>query len=383
MRFRLATAALAVVALQVFAGGAASADDDPVLIGDSDDVTLTSQDDGGATATVTLQNQGPVPVTVGVALGAAAAPGCKVDVPDGATIAGHRQQAVELTFSAACDPDRDAGTDFTVRAGTASFDLHAEPPAAPDPNWVVVMLIYVVSALVSALVLAVAWLAWPQDLLRRVNSIRMPLPGLDADWKFSDSWAANATVVTALFAGLFGAKEVTTALLGDGADTLLAIALVSAAVSVGLVGLSPMLLQGLRVRSDGEDAKADGEARKLTGDLPAGLYVTPRGLLVAAFCTLTATAGQLSSLLYAVMDTDFGDDVLLAAVGAVGWIALVWYAFHATQQNLTTGAALPPPPEPAAGLGEEVANLGYTPSPATVVVVSAPAPAPRRPSGML
>ena len=286
-------------------------------------------------------------------MGSVADKDCTITSPaeDKATeVDGHRQQKVTITFAEACDPDRKDGTDFTVHAGSATFDLHADPPKTPDPNWIAVLVIYGVAAVVSALVLAYAWGSWTKPVTSPTKNFTMVLPALDANWKFSDSWAANATVVTAVFTGVFGAKEVTNALLGeDSATNLLAVALVSAALALGLVGVSPMVLQGFRRRiDDAEDAVQPPAPRPAVKAIPAGLYVTPRALVFAAFFTLTGTVGQLSSLLFALMRTDFGSDILMGILGGIAAVLIFWYAIKATDQNLTTGAA-PPVADPPTG----------------------------------
>lgn len=341
----VAASAALFLGFQVAGAWPAAADDSPVLIADADKVTLTVKDGGGATASVTLENQGPSDVEVKVNEGSGAADNCAITPPDDATLKAHRQQKMTFTFSEACDPERKEGTDFTVIAGESEFDLHADPPTKPDPNWGFVFLAFLAAAVVSAIVLAVSWIRWKEPVSRAGSkTFRMALPGLDASWKFSDSWAANATVVTAVFAGIFGAKDVTTALLGDGATDLMAVALVSAAAAVGLVGVSPMVLQGLRQRLGPEGAKTEG-GKPLSKDMAEGLYVTPRALIFAAFFTLTGTIGQLVALLYALIETDFGDDMWMGVVGLGAAALIVWYAYEATDQNLTTGATLAPPDE--------------------------------------
>ena len=172
----------------------------------------------------------------------------------------------------------------------------------------------------------------------------MPLPGLDATWKFADGWATNATVLTTLVTAVFGADKVTEALLGEGeTPDVLAVSLVVSALSLGLVGLSPMIVQVLRRRCPGMPATKD-QGKAVTGSVPSGLYVTSAGLLVGAVVTLTATFGQLASILLAVLDTDFATDGFIQAIGVISGLVLLGYAVVSTHQNLTTGAT-PPPPE--------------------------------------
>jgi hypothetical protein len=360
--------------LSVILGFPAAADDAAVLVADKDrKVTLTGADDGTATAAVTLANPADATPNVQVTPKSSAVDGCTID-PDPEILEPHQQQNITLTFSAACDIDREAGTAFTLTVGGGDpFEMHANPPTEPSPNWAAMGLIYLGAAVLALTLLFSSYKAWKPPLSRYQGGRhpRMSLPGLAASWKFSDSWAANATVITALFTGVFGADKVTVALLGkEGSTDLLAVALVSAAISVGLAGLSPMLLQMLRERFDEQpevpappgpnDAtqKARADPEFIAGTTPADLYVTPIGLIAAAVLTLTSTAGQLATILYSVVETDFAEDWILYLIGFLSLVLLGAYAWINTQQNLTTGATLakyqqPKPPAPDAAVGTE------------------------------
>lgn len=406
MQGRIAAAFLFAAGLCLLTGGSAGADDAAVLVNDSGKVTLTAADDGEATADVTLQNQGPEALPVAVTAATGAATGCDIEASP-ATVPAHRQQKVTLTFDADCQPRRTTGTNFTVTAGGLAFDLHADPPKDPDPDWGDVALAYGYALFGSAVVLLIAWFGWraPTTPGPRTKDLRMSLPGLEASWKFTDSWAANATVLTALFTGLFGTDKVTNALIGEDASTnLLAVALVSAAVSVGLAGLAPMVLQMLRRRFDEVPPVLASDGAALTGKTAADLYVTPLGLLGAGLLTLTATAGQLGSILLALGKTDFATDSALVLVGILAGLVLIGYGLLATWQNLTIGATLSPPEEAKAAddavrsavreAVEAAAEApgrtyaeGVAPAPPVIVVAAAPsvspAPVVRRPAAIL
>lgn len=318
---------------------AAAGDGDVVLVSDTGKVTLIDSGDGEGTAGVTLHNQGATDLPVTAEAGEGAAEGCQISATEGSPIPSYRQQTVTLTFSADCGIDRAEGTNFTVMAEGSSFELHANPPSQADPDWVAVALAYVIAAAVALVILLAAVSTWMSSRPKGTFTWTSPLPGLSDSWKFSDSWAANATVVTALFAGVFGVQGAAEALLGESASKdVLAVAIVTAAASLGLTGLSPMLLQALRKRSLGFE-----EVRSETGEVispkvePAWL-VTPLGLFVASLFTLTGTAGQLGSILWAVKETEFGQDWAMWTLGAVGAVGLAWYAWQTTRQSLDTGA---------------------------------------------
>lgn len=340
MHVRTTVVVALILGVQLIAAGPAPADDGPVLVADTGTVALTAKESGEATGSITLQNQGSTDATVTVATKANVPSGCTI-TPVDATLKEHRQQKLTLTFAAACN--REQGIDFIVTVGGVPFELHADKPKMPNPNWWAVVLSYLLVGLASIVVLTAAWNHWEPPRNRGDKDYDLTLPGLEASWKFTDSWAANATVLAALFTGIFGTKEVTTALLGEDASNLLAIALVAAAVSVGLAGLSPMVLQGFRRQAEKVDEQKDEHGTTTAPEIPAGLYVTPRALTFAAFFTLTATAGQLAALLYAMGANDYWPDWASWVVGGLGGYVLGWYAVKATLQNLTTGATLPAP----------------------------------------
>jgi len=371
----LAIAAVALIAGSICSGFAAPAiAQDAVLVSDNREVTLVEGDNNTATSTVTLTNPTTDTPTVTAEPMSSAQVGCKI-AADPERLEPLQQQKVTLKFSAACDVDREEGIEFKLTVGEGPpFNVQANPSKQPSPNWIVVGGIYVVAAILAFLFLLRATQKWtpPDTRWKEADKFRMSLPGLSATWKFADSWAANATVVTALFTGLFGTEKVTIAILGEeGSTDLLALALVSAAISVGLAGLSPMVLQMLRKRFDRQgpvppkppagSRVQDLNLKHIAGPTPANWYVTPWGLIAAAVLTLAATVGQLASILYGLLQTDFAEDWILIVVGLVGLALLGGYAWTNTQQNLTIGATLAAPeekgPSPAAGGEKDAAIL--------------------------
>jgi hypothetical protein len=358
--------------------GQAAADDSPVLIEEGNEVTM-SVADGTAMVTVTLENQSKRQLQVGARPGKGARPGCGITPVGPTTLRPHRQQKFTFALNSGCEPDRPRGTNVVIQAGGGKFAIHANPPlvdgpddgAPPDtgtgtgtgtgsdpagsetatsisPDWGEVGVIYLVAFVTSTVVLVGAFFSWTEPVERAgERRMRMSLPGLAASWKFSDSWAANVTVITAIFTGLFGADKVATELLGsEAAKSVLAIAIVSAAISVGLTGTGPMLLQALRGEFAERPPNMDGAGKPTTVATPPGFYITPVGLLSAAVVTLTATSGQLATILIAVLETDFGDDKILVAIGIVAGMTLLGYAVATTRQTLTVGATLGKPSPP-------------------------------------
>ena len=314
--------------------GSEAAQDGIVLV-TAEDITLSAGEAGTASAKITLLNATSAEPMVSFD---PQTDGCELKSPtDALKLEALTQESFTLTLKAGCDIDQTKGQDVSVMLDEAeAFMVHLDPPAEASPNWAAVRTSYGYAALGSFVLLSGAWLIWPRWYTGASSwkKLNVPLPGLAASWKFTDSWASNATVLTAVFAGIFGSKDIVAIIVGEGASELVSIALVTAAVSLGLAGISPMLLQSLRKRVSTQ-----------IGDTKPGLYVTPGGLLVAALFTLTATAGQFGSLVYAVHGSDLWGDWAVAAAVA-GFALLAIYAVVATRQNLSTGIK-PPPPEEA------------------------------------
>jgi hypothetical protein len=374
---RVTLAAALVAAFQLISVEAAFADNQVVLVATDDHIQMEVSDDGQLTADVTLINNGATPVSLDPSLTDGTPSGCNVEKP-GEQLTEHRQATFKLSFSG-CPKDQDIH--IAVAVGGQTFRLTADAPKSADPNWLF-LLSFLGAAAVAGLVL------WRRYKTRtspanRAKTKSMSLPGLAPTWTFKDSWAANATVITAAFTGLFGTKEVTTSLLGDDATNVLASALVSAAISIGLAGLSPMILQALRHQFAKEDLDGDKT-------IQAGLYVTPLGLLIAGVITPRSTGGQLAVVVFSLLSTDFLADWTIIVAGFLAAALLIWYAWKSTQQNLDTGAQ-PPEPEAKTPTPEQTrtmldqAGLAGAGQPPTLVpvMINVPERRPVRPAAIL
>lgn len=219
-----------------------------------------------------------------------------------------------------------AGAVLTIAGAgpAAAAGSKAAKTPAPPPDWHMLMW-FVYAGLVALIVVGGTVLFWVSGRHGPRRSLRMSLPGLTASWSFTDSWASNATVVTALFTAVFGSKDVTTLILGKQQTTqVLTVVMVAAAIAVGLAGLGPMVLQALRNET---------------------VEVTPLGLLFAGTLTLTATAGELAVVVLSLRHTPVGSWWVYGA-GLAGAALLVWYAVVATLQNLRTGRPVKPKAHP-------------------------------------
>lgn len=304
--------------------------DGTVLVSDDDHLKLSATGDK-LTGTLSVSNDSDASVPITVTPGGGAA-GCRI-TPSPESVAARRQSAITLTFTG-CKPE--ASTRLVMEVGSQRFDLVADPEG-PSPDFRV-LFAFPAAAVFGALVVGLAWRSSGADVPRSSGGVQM-LPGLAATWKFTDSWASNATVITAAFSGVFGAKEVAAVVLGSKSDAVVSLAIVAAAVAVGLVALGPMLVQAARTWTDTRPETKDGGSVTRRA-VPSGYYVTPLGLFLGGAVTLAGTVGQLVVLLIAVRGVISGTVSVAIGVLAVGVVA--WYAAASTRQSLRAGSDLSP-----------------------------------------
>lgn len=97
------------------------------------------------------------------------------------------------------------------------------------------------------------------------------LPGVDAKWSFTDSWATSVSTIGTLVVALLAASDVLTALLGDKPEAFLANVLVAGAIAAFFTGAAPLV------------TKAVGKSTK----------PCVGGVLAGGVLTMTGVAGQL------------------------------------------------------------------------------------------
>jgi hypothetical protein len=163
------------------------------------------------------------------------------------------------------------------------------------------------------------------ELIGFRDRFKMKLPSLGADWKFSDSWASNVTILSGAFAAIIGSGSVVEALVGAEDKDVIAVALVASVVSAAFVGAAPLLL-------------------KIVG--PAD-QVTCCGLTLASVATVTGALGQLTVLALLALKLDLkGFEWFIGGTGAVAVILLCVYVFRSTLWNLQAGGRTAGAPDP-------------------------------------
>jgi hypothetical protein len=253
--------------------------------------------------------------------------------PDSKRLTIPRQQ--EKTFSikfSNCPKEDDPNVNFILadkpENGTNVLGtkiLKTTPPtAAATPDWSV-FLYFAWSAIVGLILVLIAYRTWDkvstEDPAHPKPKWGDGLPGLSSSWSFQDSWASNATVVAALFAGLFNATDVTTTLLGDEAKNVTTVVAVAVAFGVGLTTLAPLVLQACRTVDD---------------SLP-----TMRGIVAAGTLTLAGTGGELWVTIITVHNTKAMNHGWLLLAGIVGSALIAVYAITTTWQSISTGVIDP------------------------------------------
>ena len=317
-----------VVTLAVLAGlvlpGVAWAQATPVTI---DDLTPALAEGEGGSSSVSLgfTNLTGESITLTPTASDATDTGCRLTA-DKSTLPRAEHTDVEVTVPAGCKIGED-GIDFKVTAEVPKaepfvFEVTAAPkPDTAKPEWDALWAFPV--ALVAMLVAAIFFFfAWRTQH----SPPNQPLQYLEDTWSFSDSWVSNVTVAGGLLTGIFGTSDVVTALVGEEADSSVALATVGAAVAVAFIAAGPLLVLATRSK---------------TGD-----FFTVGGLLAASAVTLAGAFGQLWVIYRAGEALDLGgweDKVIILAAAAA--VLLAVYAVRSLSATLKQGTTPPPPDE--------------------------------------
>lgn len=144
------------------------------------------------------------------------------------------------------------------------------------------------------------------------------LPGITTDWSFTDTWASNAGLATALFTGLFAATDPLEIVLGTESSQAQSTIVIASALAAGLIAAAPLLLVICKRRFE----KDGGVAR----------HNTIVGVLAAAWVVITAGTGVVLSAAAALdLPWPWG---LAAAV----CLLLLVYSWKSIPQTLAMGS---------------------------------------------
>lgn len=280
----------------------------------SAEVTVTNQTAGRVTVAATASGNGCV-LTLGkpsqpqLVLAKAAPTSVPVNIGRNCSVAG--------------DPAR---FDFSLIArapGTTPLTLPVQAKAtvaadATAPHWSQLNAFWVAFVGFGVVVLLVAGTS------SATSNASKELPYVGDAWTFKDSWATNVTAAGAIVVGVLASTDVLEALLGDDAESVVALVAAGAAISLGFAAAGG-LVAAAGVTSSGKP--------------------TVWGFLAGAILTLTGVAGQIGVLYLVGQDLFEGSTETISGAAAVlGLLLLLLYAVRSVRTTLEVGTTPPPLP---------------------------------------
>lgn len=314
------------------------------IIVPGDTVQATRADDGTTTLKVSITNLGPSAVKPTL-------------TPDDSCSSGTGDKTVppssqvSVTFVMVCEPGGQV-RHATIESSTLTFSVAAEPSPKFGALWA-----FFWGFLPALGGVGLGYLTWrrhpggnppraAQDARQRSSSAAAPeqpadgtwpppttlgssLPGLANDWKFSDNWAANIGLGSALFTGVFSTSGAAEQVLGEDSSAQLAVLTVAAALSAALVGCGPLMLVIWK--------------RRYSDRYGVAKEHTIVGVLAAATLVLTATFGLIITGASVI-----GSAPAICAAAAASLLLLV-YAWKSVPQTLAEGSFEPQEEDDRAG----------------------------------
>jgi hypothetical protein len=304
-----------------------------------DDPEPALKQDGDAwKIAVGLTNIGDAPVTVtpvSTKPAVTADDGCAVSLKDAKPIPPAQHADIEVRYSAGCEiPDSGVAfrLDTDATPAQAIGPLSAAPKDDGDVEWIA-LVSFPIAWVLGTLLL---WAAVKFKTLKRKGGIPVKpsdaLTYLPATWKFGDSWATNITLLAGVLTSVVGTSGVVKAILGEDADSAIALATVGAAIAGVIIGLGAVVLQS--VKTVDQDKGVDA--------------YTGWGLVTAGGVTLAGAYGQLWVTYRMGSKLTLGgvQDRLWIPMGLAG-VLLAVYACRNVRTTIRAGAT-PPPDPPAA-----------------------------------
>jgi hypothetical protein len=376
MRRALAVATAAVIVSLGLTGLAASAASTVALTSTKPQLTIVN--DATATTTLTFVNVGTDNPKVTVT-----AADCQTSL-EPATLVASVQSEVKLTLTG-CHVNTGDAVDLTVKAADATWTITASAGSGDKPPWDRLWVSFLIGLVVAVVLVLLTFMRWNGSSSvdswheafehnpfgdKRRKLWGEPLPGLGHKYDVTKSWASNITIVTSVFAGVFGSSAVVKTLIGKDPESVLAVAVVAAAIAAGLVAIAPIVIGATNAAGDGDgggggDRRTSEAARKRpepepesqASDAPRTRFTSVYGLLLAAVVTLTATIGQLGVLVSTAANLELGPvDELMPIIGVLALALLVVYAYRSLIVALTVGKSLPDPDAPDGGDDTDGAN---------------------------
>jgi hypothetical protein len=329
---------LVVLGVSLLLASTALAESTPVTIEDASP-SLEAGKDGGYTSALALTNQTDDKVDLTVKAGDAADEGCKPTVKP-KVLPPPEQRRVLVTIPAGCTVG-DNGFNYKLTATpdtgsplTLNLIAAPKPKAEEKPEWGALKAFpyAAIGLFVFAVLIFFGW----ARVRGSTYVLTDPLNHLDASWSFKDSWVSNVTVAGALLTGIFGSADVVKAVIGEDADSSIALATVGGAVAIAFIGAAPIILLSTVTKTDHVENPGD----TATSIKPT---ISVWGLLLASSVLLAGAFGQLWVMYRSGTKLDLGgfDDGWLLVVFVVPAALLAVYALRTLIATLDAGT--PPP----------------------------------------
>jgi hypothetical protein len=272
--------------------------------------------------------------------------GCQLSL-DRAQLRSAEHTAVILNVPPGCNVRKD-GFDFnvSVTGGTSSpitFPVTAAPkPDTSKPEWRALGAFPVIfGGLFIAACICLVVLAARRSASGWTYSTELKY--LDSTWSFTDSWVSNVTVIGGLLAGIFGSSSVVKALLGNDADSSIALATVGAAVAAAIIAAGPIVLLATKSQPARKSKRAArrvnarGSATTRSGDC-----ITLGGFVFAAVVTLTGAAGEIWVVYRSAQKLDLGGwQHKIVYLAVLGFALLALYAIRTIPATIIHGTTAP------------------------------------------
>lgn len=355
-RRAVAAILLCVCATVFWSVGHSHAQDPTVVV---DETTLLKGDDGTTTLSAELTITGiEGPVVLSTVINGAADSDC---IPDAQPIVKPGvAKVVSLKFPAGCNLSGDVVVEFIANAldndaaATNTVTVKVGDSPSTEPNFAPLGMYVLAAGFAGAVVFLARYVgsddAWDdQGTDGKKNWLGRTLPGLTSSWKLGDSWASNVTLAAAVFTGVFGTSDVLESILGEDNKSQVAVAVIAAALSAGLVGAAPIVLAVLR-----RGAANSGVAPSAGQALP--INYTTSGVVAASWLVLTANLGVVATLTVALSESDPIADWLLAVTACAASALLTVYVARSLRRTLREGVIPAPDASSQDGTGGPAAE---------------------------
>ncbi|HEY5846749.1 MAG TPA: hypothetical protein VIU11_05375 [Nakamurella sp.] len=272
------------MAASISAGHASAATAAPVII-DTLTPPVAESDDGTRSIAVTLTNLDGNLLNLVVT----GSDGQCTPSADLTTLPAQVSTKVTVALNgASCPPDGDASALTLTVSGTADasvppsatvFALQIKSVDITSIDWVVLHAFWIAPILLLIVILLALMLGHiegaPKECRKRWG---LTLPYLGSTYSFKDSFVTNVTVLAGVVTSVVGSSTVIAQIDKD-ATQAVALAVVGAAISTGMAGAAPVLLE---LCSKAGDQSTSGKNTN-----------TAMGLVVATAVTIGAAIGQL------------------------------------------------------------------------------------------